>query len=601
MLTHNWIQEQSNETLLNQQKDLNQSVIHHIENSIEQRKKGLEQFAQQLSDGYRLRPTKVIQEKLDSRVGLHQYFNGGLLVLSGKAISIADSPAVKKRRGIDFSDRGHVKAVRHTGATIITRPRIGRGLKSPVFAINTPIKSESGEILGFILGVTKLKDNNFFKDISDESFGNYGSLFVIDPNLKLFVTASDKKLAMQKLPQTGENPVIDKVLAGSYSGFISDNKGGEVLFSAAKIDSMGFVVIHTLSEKVLSKKGWSLTFKFFSAFLALTLLVTLVIWVLLRNQLMVLRNTSDVIVEMVEGKRPYHALHVDKEDEVGSLILSFNKLQNRLSENIAALQISNEKLEERVDERTKELQHAQDKLIRKERLATLGQLTATVSHELRNPLGAMRPSLYIVEKKSDKSDDVVQSAIKRIDRNIDRCDRIIDELLDFTRINELHKETTHIDEWIESVIEDQIIPEGIQVEKDFSLNTTELDVDTGCLRRAIINVLDNAYHAMMDGNQKNIVNKDATIKIKTVAKDNRAEIIISDTGSGIPKEVLDKIFEPLFSTKGFGVGLGMPTVQQIMKQHDGGIEIKTQEGKGTVVTLWLPSTVNVEDEDGAAL
>ena len=354
-MTHDWIQEQSNQTLLNQQKDLNQSVVFHIEKSIEQRKEGLELFAQQLSDGYRLRPTKVIQEKLDSRVGLHQYFNGGLLVLSGKAISIADSPAVKKRRGIDFSDRGHVKAVRHTGATIITRPRIGRGLKSPVFAINTPIKSESGEILGFILGVTKLKDNNFFKDISDESFGNYGSLFVIDPNLKLFVTASDKKLAMQKLPQTGENPVIDKVLAGSYSGFISDNKGGEVLFSAAKIDSMGFVVIHTLSEKVLSKKGWSLTFKFFSAFLALTLLVTLVIWVLLRNQLMVLRNTSDIIVEMVEEKRPYQALKVDQEDEIGSLILSFNKLQHRLSKNIDDLEESNEELEKRVEDRTKEL------------------------------------------------------------------------------------------------------------------------------------------------------------------------------------------------------------------------------------------------------
>jgi len=137
------------------------------------------------------------------------------------------------------------------------------------------------------------------------------------------------------------------------------------------------------------------------------------------------------------------------------------------------------------------------------------------------------------------------------------------------------------------VIEDQVFPEGMKVEKDLSLNATKMDVDTGCLRRAIINVVDNACHALMDGNQKNIIYKDATINIKTVAKDKRAEIIISDTGSGISNKVLDKIFEPLFSTKGFGVGLGMPTVQQIMKQHNGGIEIKNQEGKGTVVNLWL--------------
>jgi PAS domain S-box-containing protein len=249
-----------------------------------------------------------------------------------------------------------------------------------------------------------------------------------------------------------------------------------------------------------------------------------------------------------------------------------------------------EHLEELVDERTKELHNAQDELIRKERLATLGQLTATVSHELRNPLGAMRPSLYVIEKKSDKEDERVQNAIARIDRNINRCDRIIDELLDFTRITDLHTQLIQIDEWLESVIAEQIIPEGIQIEKDFSLKGVNLSVDTDRLRRAIINVCENSCHAMMDESQQVVMDKDARLKIKTAISNERVEIIITDTGSGISEEVLEKIYEPLFSTKGFGVGLGMPTVKQIMEQHFGGIEIQSEEGKGTTVRLWLPKT-----------
>ena len=246
------------------------------------------------------------------------------------------------------------------------------------------------------------------------------------------------------------------------------------------------------------------------------------------------------------------------------------------------------RLEELVDERTKDLKNTQDELVRKERLATLGQLTATVSHELRNPLGAMRPSMYIIEKSSDKNDEFMQKAIERVDRNIDRCDNIIDELLDFTRITELNLMPTRIDKWLESVIEEQVIPEGLHVDKYFGLKELELNVDVDRLRRAFINVFDNANHSMMDVNKNIIKGKKPHLTIKTREKNNRVEIIISDTGCGITNEVLAKIFEPLFSTKGFGVGLGMSTVKQIMEQHHGGIEIESKEGKGTTIILWLP-------------
>lgn len=253
-------------------------------------------------------------------------------------------------------------------------------------------------------------------------------------------------------------------------------------------------------------------------------------------------------------------------------------------------------LEELIEERTKELRETQDELVRKERLATLGQLTATVSHELRNPLGAIRPSLYVVQKKSDQQDEQVQNAIARIDRSIDRCDRIIDELLDFTRITELKMKQVLLDDWLENVIAEQVIPEGIILEKQFNLNDVELSVDTDRLRRAFINVLENGCHSMMDDNQQVVKDIDAHLIIKTKSNDVRIEIIITDTGCGITKETLAKIYEPLYSTKGFGVGLGMPTVKQIMEQHGGGVEINSEKDKGTSATLWLP--ISLKSKNG---
>ena len=252
-------------------------------------------------------------------------------------------------------------------------------------------------------------------------------------------------------------------------------------------------------------------------------------------------------------------------------------------------------LEDLVEARTKELHETQDELVRNERLATLGQLTATVSHELRNPLGAMRPSVYVIQKNSDKGNERLQKAIERVDRNIDRCDRIIDELLDFTRITDLQLESVLIDEWLGSVINDQVIPEGIKLEKDFDLNDVKVSIDSDRLRRVIINVLENACHAMMDDNQTLVSSKEPYLIINTGANNKNIEITFTDTGSGMSKEVLKKIFEPLFSTKGFGVGLGMPTVKQIMDQHDGSVEIKSEEGKGTIVTLLLPISENVKN------
>lgn len=254
-------------------------------------------------------------------------------------------------------------------------------------------------------------------------------------------------------------------------------------------------------------------------------------------------------------------------------------------------------LEELVEERTRELHNAQDELVRKERLATLGQLTATVSHELRNPLGAIRPSLFIIERITESlSNDKLRNAVERVDRNIARCDHIIDELLDFTRITELEVLPVEMDNLIDTVINEQAIPPAINIEREAGLGDETIKIDANRFRRAFINVFENAIHALLRNESTEDYIDNASLQIKSAHNNDRIEISVTDNGYGIPEEVMKKIFEPLFSTKGFGVGLGMPTVKQIMEQHRGGIEIQSTQGQGTTVTLWLPATINKQEE-----
>jgi PAS domain S-box-containing protein len=253
----------------------------------------------------------------------------------------------------------------------------------------------------------------------------------------------------------------------------------------------------------------------------------------------------------------------------------------------------NDELERRVEERTTELRATQADLLRQERLATLGQLTATVSHELRNPLGVIQTSTCVVRDNLNDCDPRVGRSLERIERSVIRCDHIIEELLDYTRIRQLEPEPTPIDTWLEGVLEEQTLHTNITLRRELGLPGVKVFLDQDRFRRAVINVFDNACQAMVgDGNGK-IEEGEHILTIQTGKTNGRIEVVFEDNGPGIPPDVLPEVFEPMFSTKGFGVGLGLPVVKQIMEQHGGGIEIESEEGRGTRAILWLPANKSV--------
>lgn len=247
----------------------------------------------------------------------------------------------------------------------------------------------------------------------------------------------------------------------------------------------------------------------------------------------------------------------------------------------------NRELESKVEERTAQLRSAEEELIRKERLAAIGQVTATVSHELRNPLGAIRSGIDAVKTLSSGGNGQLQRAINVVDRSMNRCENIITELLNFTRVQTLKWEATDVDDWLTEVLDECDLAPSIILQRELGA-ATKCPFDRERLRRAVLNVIENSSQAMENGppDQERIGERRLTATSRQV--DGRLEITIDDTGPGISADDISQIFEPLYSTKAIGVGLGLPTVKQILEQHGGGVDLNSRPGRGTKVVLWFP-------------
>lgn len=251
-----------------------------------------------------------------------------------------------------------------------------------------------------------------------------------------------------------------------------------------------------------------------------------------------------------------------------------------------------------------QLREAQDEIITKGKMAQLGQLVATVAHEIRNPLGGIRTATFLLRRKLQSANVDQGQILGRIESGVSRCDDIITQLLDFSRTSKPNVEIIALDDWLEKVMGEEIgtIPSEVNITCDLGLGTTDVAFDPGRLRRAIVNLVSNAYEAMMDSNK--VLSKCSgglpRVNIITRSTHRGSEIIIEDNGPGIPAEVLERIREPLFTTKSFGTGLGVPAVEKIAELHGGGLDVETEVGKGTRFTLWLPLRQPEEKQAAAA-
>ena len=232
-----------------------------------------------------------------------------------------------------------------------------------------------------------------------------------------------------------------------------------------------------------------------------------------------------------------------------------------------------------------QLTETRQELMQTERLAAIGQLTATVSHELRNPLGTLTSTLEVLRRRIERSDWSVQGDLDRMQRNIWRCVRIIEDLLEFSRDRKVRAEPVRIDQWIARELDELKLPSNVTLRTDLKSDVTAT-VDAEKMRQLLSNLVQNAQHAI-ELDEPGVQSR-GEIKVSSARHNGAFELTVADDGRGIKPEHIDKVFGPLFSTKAFGVGLGLPLVKRIVEAHDGEIGVESDWGKGTQVTIRLP-------------
>ena len=330
------------------------------------------------------------------------------------------------------------------------------------------------------------------------------------------------------------------------------------------------------------------------AFAAIALLcfalIVVVTYFLTRSMVRPLEEMVVVSNEIAAGDLD-RRVRVAGQSEFALLSHSFNAMLDRIGEMNTQLEQWAETLERKVQDRTEQLARTQAVMARQQHLASIGQLAAGVAHEINNPLTGVLTFAHLLRDKENMDEQDKEDLDVIINETI-RAGEIVSGLLDFARERTSKREPLAINDVIRQtmrLMRSQKPVKRVTIEEQLDGNLPKVNGDKNQLEQVLLNLSLNAFEAMPDG---------GTLTIRTLAQDGNVLVKVTDTGHGIKKEHLDRIFEPFFSTKpvGKGTGLGLSVSYGIVQQHGGSLEVDRVEGAGTTFTIVLPSIQEKQSE-----
>jgi signal transduction histidine kinase len=304
---------------------------------------------------------------------------------------------------------------------------------------------------------------------------------------------------------------------------------------------------------------------------------------------------SNTIAQVERGELGARAGQVEARDEIGQVAIHFDRLLDQLHERDARLRQWNDELNRRVEERTSKLQLANQQLeattrqlIMSEKLASIGEITAGLAHDINNPIAVMQGNLEVIRDLMGPGAKAANTEFRLIDEQLHRISEIVTRLLQFAKPQEYagFAEQYDVAEIITDtlpLVEHLLNRTTITVEKQYrasrliSMNRTEL-------QQVLVNLMVNAIHAMPDGGR---------LILRTCDRDeglrHGVAIQVVDTGAGMAPDIMQRIFDPFFTTKRReGTGLGLSISQMLVTRQGGKISVESEAGKGTTFSVWLP-------------
>ncbi len=353
-------------------------------------------------------------------------------------------------------------------------------------------------------------------------------------------------------------------------------------------DIIGMLYVGTL-ERPYSDSLW----RTLILFLGITLLgVAIVSWVAVT----VAGRISRPIHAMAEAAQKVAdgdytpQVEVTTHDEIGHLAECFNRMTRELESSARELRESAANLESKVEERTAQLKAMQGNLIQTEKLAAIGKLAAGVAHEINNPLTGILTNSSLMVEDFPHGDPRREDLQLIVDETL-RCRKIVKGLLDFARQTKPQKQKVDLNGVVDdilSLVRNQAIFRNIDLHTMLDPNLPAVMADHDQMRQVVLNIVINAAEAMPDGGELRVASG--------LDGAGRVRLSISDTGPGIPQEIMGKLFEPFFTTKKTGTGLGLAIAYGIVERHKGTIDIDRSPGRGTKITIRVPADEKDPDD-----
>lgn len=536
--------------------------------------------------------------------------------MAGRPEAALDIFAAGQLGAIDpaMRERAAVPLIATRNAAPSDRQREDRGM---VLHAAAPIHDDQGRIVGVLVGGSMLNRNLGFVDHINEIiyapgsllFGSHGTatLFLDDvriaTNVRLFRDASLKERAIgTRVSASVRRTVLDEGNTWYDRAFVVNDwyvSAYRPLFDSHR-QRVGMLYVGYLEAPFRDVKQWALA-GIVAVFLVAILAATLLSLGWARGIFRPLEKMNQTMSAIEAGAGDARVGDVASRDEIGLLATHFDQLLDRLREKSEALRAWGAELDHKVAQRTRDLEEsnralreAQRQLVTSEKLAAIGQLTAGVAHEINNPVAVIQGNLDLVREVLGGATQPVMQELRLLDQQVERIRLIVTKLLQFARPSEFAGYVETVSP--RAVIADSLVLVGhllrrghiavtqdIATERGISINRTEL-------QQVLINLLVNAIQAMPEGGTLTLRARD------WVEQESAPGVVLSvqDTGAGIEREHLDRVFDPFFSTKGQGgTGLGLSVSYGLVERYGGRITVDSRPGCGATFHVWLRESVEL--------
>ncbi|MDD5688255.1 MAG: cache domain-containing protein [Elusimicrobia bacterium] len=455
----------------------------------------------------------------------------------------------------------------------------------PFVLISVPIETSTGKPVGVLMGeVNLIAISNLIAQIK---IGEKGFSFVVDEKGSPIAHPNQKIVLQAK--NLSDIPLVSEALKRKEEGgYEFKYKGENFLGTYVPVRELGWRVIVQQPLSVAYLPATKMK-RQVDIFLIGALIITVSIGIFFSYKLVKPIKILQKETEKVAAGDFDTDINVQSRDEIGVLAEKFASMAGSLKKMTGELKQANEELdkwnkelEDRVEERTRQLRESQEKLVQSERLAAVGQMANVIGHEMRNPLAGIKSAAYLI-KEIAPADTEIEKCLAVINREINASTKIAEDLLGFSRTREPVFSMVNISNLLEETLTVIVPPESIKVFKEFAASLPQAKIDRDEIRQVFVNLTKNAFEIMtekMNGGE---------LHIKTGKVDNMIQVEFNDTGPGISKENMKKMFTPFFSTKAKGTGLGLAACQRIIERIKGKIWVESEgEGKGSTFFVRLP-------------